>query len=401
MKKFFNFLIAFYPILSGYGLSPQADFGVILIFIVGICCIIANKKPFSFHTPEGYSLFFITAFLMSLTFAHTIQLRLLLYTVNLCLACNYLDFGQLKRSYYILVFITCSFFVFQNIVYLTTGLHISGIIPFIPTIYDGMGINQALVDSQGERFSSFFLEPSYFAQYLFPYIVFEQFSKQKNSMRNAVLVSLVVLLIRSGNGMILLMLSWGIWFLAGNYKLRVKVAYVFVGMVMITVLWKLNSVMFEGLLSRATEFQSYGGDEQYQSSGFIRMFRGYFAYADMPTINKLFGAHPDFVQAIFNNNIYFASSNDNSINGTSTILLYNGAVVCFLFFLHLFLMYWACKRKVMFVMMICCIWLMLSESYYLCARMFTTIILMYGLGCELKKSNCKQESKQILQKATI
>lgn len=389
MKNFFNFLIAFYPILSGYGFSPQADFGVFSIFIVGLICFFRNHSGSELVLPDGYKLFLVVAVLFTIVFARTIPLRLLLYSINLCMACMFVDYKILLRYYELIVYVCGLFFVIQVVALYTIGVHIVGIASFIPTIYEGSHIDIMTSLSEADRCSSLFLEPSYFAQYMFPYVVIKLFSSIKADMWKAIIVSALVLLSRSGMGLCLLLIIWTYWFFSGNIRLRTKVSVVMVASLAVLMVFRFNEEAFNKMLERTIEFQSFSGDEQYQSSGFIRFFRGYYAYADMPLMNKLFGANPELVESVLSSNVFFLASEDEAFNGTTTLLLYNGLFVCFLFFRHLVLMCWKKNNRVLVVMVLCCIWLMLGESYYLCARMFLTTILMYSLTTTINKQ-CPQ-----------
>ena len=396
MKSLYNFLLALYPITSGYGLSPQADFGALILFCIGMICCFKMISSFKFRFPLGYFVFLLVALLLSILFSQTVPLRLIIYSANLCMACFLIDFDALKKYYGWLVFISCFIFVLQVVIAFVTEVHVSGLIPFIPTIYEGMGVDMISFQEQDVRFSSLFLEPSYFVQFLFPYVVLQLFVDKKHSLRNASLVSSIILLVGSGNGAVLLIIIWGVWFFCGNIGLRIKLALVFLGFLGIGLIWNIDNSVFIRLLERTAEFQSYAGDERYQSSGFIRIFRGYFVYADMPFLNKLFGANPQFAESVFRSNIMFAANNDVMINGTQTLLIYYGFVSCFLFFRHLFLMFWSYRHNAMFVMTICSIWLMLSESYFLCARMFLTIMIMYGISIS-KSISVKTVEKRVVR----
>lgn len=377
-------MLAFYPILSAYGFSPQADFGVILLFLIGTLCVFIIGPRFRYRFPDGYALFLCFALLFTLFFAHSIPVRLLLYSVNLCIACNYVDYKLLKKYYSFLVIFCCSFFIIQEIVAFLSNVHLVGIVSFLPTIYadrDDIDIIDSLANSA--RHSSLFLEPSYFAQYLFPYIVLMLFEENsRHGIQKAVIVSIIVLFSRSGIGAVLLLIIWTAWLLAGSLKMKTKILLLLLGSIFIVLLFRYSGGLFTDMLERTSEFQSFRGDEQFMSSGFIRFFQGYYAYADMPLINKLFGANPKLVASVAHSNIFFASDGSVSFNGTQTLLMYNGLFVCILYFRHLILM---CRKKhsiALSVMVICCIWLMLGEYYYLCSRMFMTTVLMYALAKE-------------------
>ena len=386
MKKFFVFLVAFYPILSGYGFSPQADFGVFSIFAVGIICCLRYQPVLKFVFPEGYALFFVVALFLSLVAAQTIPLRMLLYSVNLCMACYLVDLKYLKKYYELLVLLSCGFLFLQVIVAYVSGVDIGGLVSFLPTIYESKGIDADSLTTNAGRHSSFFLEPSYFAQYVFPYVILKLFSSRRIEIVKVAIVSFAVFLSQSGNGAVLLIIIFAFWFIFENINFRIKLGIVIIGVLGLLLLFDYMGEEMERMLERTSEFLSYEGNEQFQSSGFIRFFRGYYAYADMPLFNKIFGANPAFVDIVVHSNYFFVLSKDDAYNGTQMLLLYHGLISCILFYRHLILMCWKKHSKELVLMVICCIWLMLGESYFLCARMFLTICLMYAMIVEGQKT---------------
>ena len=379
MVKIYLLTLALYPIISGYGLSPQLDFGVLSVFAVGVLLAlkIGRFKP---KLPTGYMLFLIVALAFSIFFAQTIPLRLILYTINLSIACYFVDFKLLNKYYGSIVIFSCVFFLIQEFYAFLFGSNISGILSFIPTIYEGLGIDIASAKENAERHSSFFLEPSYFVQFLFPYIVFKLCSTRKTDTWLAIIVSIVILLSRSGNGVVLLLIIWGCWFfMVEKINFKFKIISVIVISIMIILIIRFNDSIYNNILLRSAELLSYGGDERFQSSGFIRFFRGYYAYADIPDINKLFGANPELVWSVVGSNYFFSSSEDRFLNGAQTLLLHHGLFVTILFFRHILFFYWYNKKPETFIIVLCCIWLMLGESYFLCSRMFLTTVLVYSM----------------------
>ena len=99
----------------------------------------------------------------------------------------------------------------------------------------------------------------------------------------------------------------------------------------------------------------------------------------MPMLNKLFGANPELIKTIAHKNIFFGTSGSVDFNGVQTLLIYNGLFVTLLFFRHLVMMCWKKNNYALIVMVICCIWLMLGETYYLCSRLFFTTVLMHAI----------------------
>ena len=378
LKKIYHVLLVLYPILSGYGFSVQADFGVISIFVVGLLCAVQKKEVFQVKFFRGYVLFFLSALMLSLIFVHSIPLRLLLFTLNLIIALHCVDVELLKKYYFRLVPICCVFFILQEVSFYLTGRRISGLTTLLPNIYGMDGYVQKL--RVAPRSASFFLEPSYFAQFLFPYIAVMLFSNTKKGVKNALMVSLIMLMIRSGNGIILLGIIWMLWFVLSRMTIFNKIAMCVLVFITGALMFLVNSESALALFSRTSEItnvsNSFGGDGE--SSGFIRFFRGYYLFADMPLMNKLFGADDALVTSMMRKSI-FLWNRDIFMNGIQTLLIYNGVFVCVLYVRHLLLLLkGALKKKELFILVLGFIYLMFSESYYLCSRAFLTLLLIYG-----------------------
>lgn len=375
-KKLYHLAVAIYPILSGYGLSPQADFGTITILVLGILYLVNSKKKIKAVLPKGYACFFWTAIVFALLYAHTIPFRLLLFTINLCIACLLVDFRMLKNYYGVSVCVCCSFFMLQYLSALFIGVHISGIFTFLPSIYEGRGVDIAYELSLLDRFSSFFLEPSYFVQYIFPYLSLCLFSDKEKKYVIAILISVIMLLSRSGTGIFLLLINWGLWLFFSNSGIRIKIGLILLGCSFMILLMTFAQDFIDSILKRATELQSYEGDEQFQSSGFIRFFRGYYVYADMPLVNKILGANPADVRHVVQANVFFTNDDEGSGNGIQTLLLYHGLIVCLLYLRHiLYFLRGGIMSSV--AIAICCVYLLFGESFYLCSRMFLCTTIMF------------------------
>lgn len=380
LKKIYNIIIVIFPILSAYKGIAGVDLGTIILFICGILCLMSNIGTFRMVLPKGFGLFYIVAMIISIIFTQSFPLRLTLFTANLILACCYIDINKIIVIYSKVVSICCIFFIVQEITYYLTGIRIHGILPFLPTIYDNSD-NVSFIYSldNASRLSSLFLEPSYFAQFIFPYIVYNLFSDDKKKNYKAMFVSLVMIFIRSGNGIILLVIIWFIWLLLSNYKLIYKFGIILLSTLGIFVVIKLDSSIFISLMERSSELLSYKGDEQYMSSGFVRFFRGYYLYGELPVINQLFGTSSADIEQYKNLNIFFLNENDNFLNGVQTLLIHNGIFVLILYIRHLLLLGNNSSDIKSKVFIICILFLMIGESYYLTSRIFFVTVLLFGI----------------------
>jgi hypothetical protein len=380
MKKIYHMLLVLYPILSGYGFSAQLDFGILLLLISGCLYISKRHQEIKFVFFRGYILFFLTATILSFAILKTIPLRLFLFSINLWLATALVDIELLKRYYGYAVAICCSYFILQEITYNLTGSRISGLTTLVPTIYGAISEKYVAIQTRVPRSAAFFLEPSYFAQYLFPYIVINIFSKQKSTFKKAIAVSFIMFLIKSGNGTILLLLVWGIWFVFSSIKTYIKISVATLMLLGLVGIYFIDPTIFESLFSRTSELHATAylnlGDSE--TSGFIRFFRGYYLYNDMPLFNKLFGSTSDAVVAAMNASP-FLWNRDQFMNGVQTLLIYNGLFVCLLYFRHIFLFFkGTLNQKEVVALVAGFIFLMFSESYYLCSRALLTMLFIYG-----------------------
>ncbi len=335
--------------------------------------------------PVGYGLFFVVTLLLSFIWARTIPLRLLLFSINLCFACCYAEKELLWKYYSIIVWICAVFFLVQEASFVILGIRPSGLLSFLPTVYGDSYAGIIEETATGGRSSSFFLEPSYFAQFLVPYVAISLFSSLKVERRKAILVSVILLLIRSGVGILLLSIIWLLWFLFTDLKAHTKIsALILITMALIVFIYADNDFLGY-FMGRSSELLSYTGDEQYQSSGFIRIFRGYFAFADLPTMNKLLGSNPADVHATFDRSVYFGTESTDYINGMQTLLFYHGIVGAVFFLRHLFLFPYKTGNKTLLVLSISIVLLLLVESFYLSSRLFVMTVFMYLLHEECIK----------------
>lgn len=380
IKKVYHILLALYPILSGYGFSAQLDFGTILIFGLGCIYFLKKRENVRLVSFRGYLLFFFVAVSFSLFFLKTFPTRLLLFSINLWIAIALVDVDLLKKYYFRTVTVCCAYFVLQEITYRLMGSRISGLTTLVPTIYGSFSEKYIAIQKIVPRSASFFLEPSYFAQFLFPYIVLKLFSTEKKNIRSAVLVSFVMLLTKSGSGALLLMIIWGFWFFCSNVKTSIKITIGISGTLVLLAMLFLGEGILNALTNRVSEVTSttntFKGDGE--TSGFIRFYRGYYLYADLPWFNKLFGSTKETISMAMLKS-QFLWSRDSFMNGMQTLLIYHGLFVCVLYMRHLILLFKGhLKKKELILLVMGFIYLMLSESYYLCSRAFVTLLLIYG-----------------------
>ncbi len=378
MKK--NFLriyavsLASAPILSAYAGIASVDLGTILLFLCGLISLLAVGN-IKLQLPNGYLPFLFFSIVCSSIVVSRVPLGLILFVLNIIIALNCTKLQYLVKYYSFLVYCSCALFVVQEITFILSGARISGMIPGLPLVYQD--ISEAYIQRMltVSRSSSFFLEPAYFAEFLFPFIIIKLFANTKKSRIEAIAVSAIMLLVRSGTGVFLLLIVWGAWFFFGSFKKSTKYSVaVALGFVFTALL--LYGGFEQSLYNRTQELDFERGALGESSSGFIRFYRGYYYYAELPFINKLFGAPADVVDSIMN--LYYSFSvNKNStfLNGAQTLLI-NYGFFSFVFYMrHLFQYCYKVKFEVK-VIAVCCVYLMLSESFFLTSKLLLCTILM-------------------------
>lgn len=377
IEKIFTLTIVLYPILSAYILYDSIDLGSALCFIMG--CIMWIFSKVKLRCPQGYILFLLYVAFAALFVTYAFPARILLYTFILVSACSFCKLDCLYNYYKKIAFVSIVFFFIQEAGRLS-GFVIPGIFTFLPTLHGESSSFIAHAILNNERSFSFFLEPSYFAQFLYPLLVVELYSNnEKNHMRKAVLWTLVIFMIRSGNGIMLLGIIWMIWFIFSNIKQSQKYKILFAGLLIILFLFAYQPDLFFDLLDRTEELSTHGVDERHQSSGFIRFYRGYYLYGSLPTLNQFFGINPHELELYKRlNSLGLFDITDSFINGAQTILCLYGLAGFLFFFIHLYLFGKnsgiTCK-----VLLVGVIYLLFSESYFICGRMLLTMVLIYLL----------------------
>ena len=219
----------------------------------------------------------------------------------------------------------------QQFLYWTTGSQFVAFIPLTKELnlsVDYNELSQTIMASN--RSSAFFSEPAHFAQYVLVLLGIELFKKENRRRlltRTSVFVIVSLLLLRSGNGFIGLLLLMSVKLL--DYFQTSGIKTVLLLIAIIPLAWYgisqyAKTEVGEATLSRTEELTTT------DSSGhsFYRLFRGYIIYSNMPLINQALGAFPDYLYTM---NIPFLhetgeEDSDMYFNGFQSVLIFNGII---------------------------------------------------------------------------
>ena len=291
------------------------------------------------------------------------------------------------KFYATVVVAAVGFLFFQNFVKFTTGYGVSGVIPFLNTS-KGLSENEALRQVyEYDRFPSFFSEPSHLAQILAPFLIILVLDKSYKPKHRNLLISVVLismLLTQSGTAMMLLgpltmFIFIDIW---KRYKKKKIIVYIVSGCLFVVGYYiasnYLASDMGAFVNERSSEITNVSADDE-GTSGFIRMWRGYFVFADYSVWEMIFG-NPNYNSIIghvyrSNMQLYLEDFALTYFNGVQRILIHTGFIGLGLFAYYVITLWrdnTICGKCLILTMLV----LMLIESIFGTTRMALFLLLI-------------------------
>lgn len=289
-------ILLLYPFLDYYGygfVSIAFVFALIYIFYVVKkrgCLKLAFQLPMLL-----YILYFVVARMYFATSIREMIVPSILFVFIFWGILNIdLSIHSFLKWYRRIAYVNIAFFFVQECMYQLLGYRIVGILTFLP-----LTIGDANLDISGweertslyARSSAFFSEPAHFAQYLLPLLVIELFYVSDKKSRYRCLLYIVALIASSsGNALAGLAVVLLFYIVRLCKKLNAYVisiwAVVFAVMIPIGVSQILMTEYGENILERQEELDP---EQSSVSSGFIRVFRGFYIWDEMSTLEKCWG----------------------------------------------------------------------------------------------------------------
>jgi hypothetical protein len=220
------------------------------------------------------------------------------------------------------------------------GLRVSFKLPGL-TYADSWAQLSSQVFGMNEYPTSLFSEKAHFCEFLVPYLACCLFSDsliQNRRLLKAIVVTLLIVMSVSGNGVVLAFLCWGLYFtLFNQYKSINKVLLIVLGIGVIFasfyILTRIDTV--NSMLSMLFTNNKYG-----YSKANYRVYRGFDMFGKLPITQKIFGVGYYRMQA-FAEQYNIVSNYDTSWNtyeyfsGFTQVLLYFGIIGFILTLLHI------------------------------------------------------------------
>lgn len=387
LNKYFSLLLVLYPVLhlysiNGFNLGYLCFFaGIVLFFIYNV--YLQNRIMFNPCINRFFCYMAIVPPFMNAIFTSNwgqmLQTGTWLFLLYVIIFSNSIEKSLFLRYYKIVVYMAVIFFLFQEIVYYTSGNRISGIIPFLDFSFyqDRNTADMVEFQQNTNRSSSFFMEPAMFAQFLLPALIMNMKYTRKNCIAFSGLI-LVFLLLRSGIGLLAsgcCVIIVVVRFLISDLTKKIIVRFSLVTIALCIGLYVAKTEYGEELLNRTSEFDA----SENETSGFVRVIRGYYLFSDLKMGQQFFGVGTKNLETVINDSRYAFMFGEEEVylNGIQAILVGGGYLGLSLFLLMLY----SIGRKIDFTgKMMLWIFLVLSlaAATYLSSLMLLYMILAYS-----------------------
>lgn len=379
------FVLAAMPILNIYK-SPISIFPIgnlLAVILILKYYISGNHFTKIFNLPPYYALFWIWC---TLSYAYTTMsisaivpggISFFIFTVIFCYMTTVFDMKSFRLCYRIIFGVCSAFFFIQFYSILRTDTFTPALIPWLK-LADGTGTSDLIYSQQHlGRACSLFREPAHFAQYILPLLAIELFYDQKNNKiisPFAVCPIIVLLLLRSGNGLVglALLLLVKLYQIAvqSNFKTKLISILFAIPLMAYSANYYVQSTIGEEMVARTIELEN---DQSAHS--WARVWRGYYIYGSLPTINKLLGASDDQILSYMPSHLRLLNSSQNLyVNGVQQILISKGLIGLLIF--SIMLVSWIKKGEILSkAALICFIGLCFVAQLYLTDVMLLSFVI--------------------------
>lgn len=305
-------MLAIYPVVDFFYIPPMTfGYGTIIFIIIYIYTLFKYGVKRSMILPRFFIVLwlyigFIT-FIMAKSFNPTFLLpggsHVFCWVICFGFASKYYNVDYLRKYMRIIFFIGTILFCIQLALIYKTGSNMCFVPPLSSNVlYRDFSYNElVLFHLRAERPSAFFMEPAYFAQYLLCLLTLELFGSSNNKYYNkSIILGIVVLLllIRSGCGItglaFLILIKLVSIFPALSLQKKIFYTIFLLPLFYFGIHSYTSSEAGSQLVDRKSEISL----ENSESSGSIRMLRGYVVYDNLPVSNKIFGSNGDDVKNI-------------------------------------------------------------------------------------------------------
>lgn len=387
-------LLAIYPVLNLYYFGSTSFYipQVITMFLVMYSLFrmkpIIRVIPFAYWLCWAYISFHDIFFVAPFKYTKLIPggVNFFLFSIGWALfTCNF-EVEKLRKYVNYVFFFAATLFLYQNIAYYVLGQETSVILPFSNHLNYGEFTFGELQFHQktrfAGRFSSIFAEPSYWAQYCVMALCLELFceeNKDKLFTRTAMLISIVLLAIQSGVGILCLGLLITIKFcqiiFVNKHKSKIGNLIALLPIIGCAAYLYISSDIGQSLVERGNDISTVQGAGG--RSSFLRLFYGWEYLSKQPIENVFWGA---------NEMIGISSDSETFFNCASYFTVIHGILGLVL----LVIFYYTCAKKNGLLAIVSALTLLsisMMEAIYLNPIMLILTVIVVG---NQKTRNYKQ-----------
>ena len=396
LKKLLAFLLVFTPFLEPYRIGGVTLDTMALFISLFIAFIFLKKYVQTDYSAKQFFCYaLIVPNIVAIAYGYYIHITSSLIVLLLYILCYYKIFPNvqlqyIKKYYRYLVILVCVVFVIQEVMYQSVGYRFSALLPFLDVRYEGISMPAFILNQMYyPRSSTFFLEPSHMAHFLLPYLAL---SLGENSAGlslkkyiEPVIITIVLFFLRSGCGIVGLSFIWLFFMLqinlSGIKKIIFYIACITVAVYAIN--YVLSTEIGISLMNRSTELQ---GDGDYERSGTIRIFRGFYVYGAMDLLQQIFGVGTGGSIDVIENSPYFIMffGSERYLNNLQMLLIGFGLIGTILFFVHYYKLYrgnnLSGKLTLVAFLSLCFL-----ESFFLTSKMILFFVIAFL--CKKEKTN--------------
>ncbi|WP_195668187.1 hypothetical protein [Bacteroides intestinalis] len=352
-RNVISFVIAFLPILNIYetGIIPLLAIGqLLLVYFLGRELLEKKTIHLRFANYLLYS-YIITIFNWirpNVDFIQSLSelLSLTLFFILLSFSIDYGNEIKVKKYLFILAKYSLLFFYIQTALSYV-GIHIIGIIPGLPLANGSDPSKFYNAHLTITRFSSFFQEPSHYAEFMILILAFYLFKESMNRKNFiiSILISVSVVLSQSAGGYILLLTCWLYWgYNRMKSQKRRGVFLLFLPVLITTIFFASQTEMVSKVLGRYTTLSFTPEISEYGYSSYVRLFRGYIPIAESSWFMQLFGQGLGTLLSFVKNNpgseyLSITDYDPNWINSFQYIIFCTGILGGSIFFKKLFFLF--------------------------------------------------------------
>lgn len=380
-------VLALYPILGYYVFAGQLDYAEIAGIIVLTYAIYGEKFTVKI-IPNSYIIYWVYSALQMYFIAgiagwsdyipggiNLMMFSLFLFgfaaTFNLDSLYNYMRWVFVLASILLILQLFIYYFIHIKISFF---LPLGHQLTYIGMTYEELVSRQVSLDGGIiERFSSFFTEPSHFAQYGLLLLSLELFrgeNKDKLFTKFSGYIVFTLFLIQAGSGFIGMLSLAIVKIIYILFVTRQKKYYFYLAVLIPLLAFVANLYMKSSsgtyISERTVEMGEYNDRDQ-TGSTFVRLYYGWYAYDDLDSAQKMMGTSRNYVQSLREAGFF---------NGVTYVLCSQGLIGLLLL---IYFYFDCCRKRGVYSTALIIIFLVISlfgGTYMTAIMMITSAVLL-------------------------